>query len=433
VGRGLHGGWYAVWMNAIEDPLVRASRLFRESFGREPTHAAVAPGRVNLIGEHTDYNGGLVLPIAIDRACAAVGAFGDEPGMVRLVSGDVMEEVEGVGARAMFAAHHALEPENFAGGGGAGVSRPVRWWSYVAGVIGEHARLVNECPPPGVSWPHASDIAICSSVPSGSGLSSSAALEVAVLMLIEQISKPPMQLHPAARIEVCRAAEHKYARVPCGVMDQTIACLGKAGHAVLIDCKSGETEVLAMPGGVSVVVFDSGVRHSLAGGEYAKRRAACEAAAKGLGVAMLRDATIEDLIERRSALSEEEFKAAKHVILEIGRTQEAAEILRAGAGRDGLRRLGVLMNESHFSLKDEFRVSCEELDVLAAAARSFAGVYGARMTGGGFGGCVIALCDAGAAKSAREAVGLAFRTKYGRDCESYVTAAGEGARVVAVA
>lgn len=421
---------YAVVMEPTGDPLARAIGLFRESFGREPTHAAYAPGRVNLIGEHTDYNAGLVLPMAIDRGCAAVGAFGEEAGLVRVVSGDVTQTVDGIGGRAAFAARHALDPANFPDHRDG----RTRWWHYVAGVLGEHARIVNEAAPPGCSWPQAADIAIASSVPAGSGLSSSAALEVAVEMLVEQISKPGATLHPTLRVRICREAEHRYAHVPCGVMDQTIACLGRAGHALLIDCRAGdgaaEPAAVAIPDGARVVVFDSGVRHALGAGdgEYAKRREACESAARSLGVATLRDATIEMVVEHKATLGDERFRAAKHVVTEIGRTAEAASALGSG----DLRRVGELMNGSHASLRDEFRVSCPELDLIAAAAQASPGVFGARITGAGFGGCAVALCDASAAETVRATVSAAFRGRFGRDIASFVTHACDGARVASV-
>jgi galactokinase len=399
--------------------LERAVGAFRKRLGRAPEWAAVAPGRVNLIGEHTDYNGGFVLPIAIDRVCAAVGGRGWEMGRTRVLAVDLGEE-----------ASLDASAEPVAGDGSLGTVRAGSWISYVAGVIAQYQRLggADGDGAGGLAAGEELDIAVSSSVPLGSGLSSSAALEVAVATLLEQAWM--IEVRARTKALLCQRAEQEFAGVPCGIMDQFVSVMGRRGCALLIDCRSEETRAVPMPpeSEAVVVVMDTGVRHALggAGGEYAKRRAACERAAGKLGVRLLRDAD-EGMVERgRAVLSDEEWRCARHVVGENRRTVEAAGALERG----DLAAVGRLMNESHESLRGDYRVSCAELDTVVEAARGAEGVFGARMTGGGFGGCAVAVVRPGALGGVVGAVAQEYRARHGCECRLFVTAACEGARAI---
>lgn len=384
----------------IAPVLARAAAAFRAQFGNEPTWAAAAPGRVNLIGEHTDYNGGFVLPIAIDRVCVAVGGL--NPRESRVYTAD-LDRAGAFDTRAPI----ALKKE----GAASGIERG-SWLSYVAGVMaqfqrpgwtgfsetgrGHLARVEVQSPRnrdrEGAESPAIPnlDIAIASSVPVGSGLSSSAAIEVATATLLEQALG--VTLDPKSKALLCQRAEHEFAGVPCGIMDQFISVMGREHHALLIDCRSQEARPVPMPDGAVIVVMNTNIRHALAGGEYAKRRATCAAAAIKLGVRELRDADVRALSASEGSLSAQETRCARHVITENTRTLAAAEALRA---RD-LSAFGQFMLDSHASLRDDYEVSCPELDTLVELAMKVPGVFGARMTGGGFGGCAVAMTEPGA-------------------------------------
>uniref|UniRef100_A0A8C4UPJ2 Galactokinase n=1 Tax=Falco tinnunculus TaxID=100819 RepID=A0A8C4UPJ2_FALTI len=261
-----------------------------------------------------------------------------------------------------------------------------RWANYIKGVI-QHYR---GGPVPGFSAVIASDI------PLGGGLSSSAALEVATYTFLQQLCPDDSDL--VAKALACQKAEHTFAGMPCGIMDQFISVMGKEGHALLIDCRSLETTLVPLTdASLAVLITNSNVRHTLTGSEYPTRRRQCEEAAAALGKASLRDATMAELEAARSRLGEEVYRRARHVIGEIARTVQAAQALQ---DRD-YRMFGRLMVESHNSLRDDYEVSCPELDELVAAALEVDGVYGSRMTGGGFGGCTVTLLEAGAAERAQ--------------------------------
>ncbi|HEX7009013.1 MAG TPA: galactokinase, partial [Phycisphaeraceae bacterium] len=348
----------------IHDQLERAVASFRKMFGREPTCAAAAPGRVNLIGEHTDYNDGFVLPMAIERQTLIVAApRADQE--AHLVS-------TGVDSRAVFPVSPDLQP-----------GQPA-WANYVRGVV--HGCLTRGLSVSGF------DALIDSTVPTGAGLSSSAALEVAAATLIEALTG--QRLDPVDKALLCQQAEHTFAGMPCGIMDQFISALGQAGQALLIDCRSHQTRAVPMDDpALAVLIVDSKVKHELTGGEYAQRRAQCEAAARALEVSALRDATLEQLAQAYADEDQVEYRRARHVIRENQRTLDFAD---AAAARDWAKA-GQLMFESHASLRDDFEVSCPELDLLVelAAARVDRGqVWGSRMTGGGFGGCTVSLVRA---------------------------------------
>jgi galactokinase len=339
--------------------------LFAARFSLMPAVDAWASGRVNLIGDHVDYQGGIVLPMPIGLGCACAAGPGGEPGRVRLVSTG-FEEAFGCDAL------EALTP---------GLGVPVgHWASYAVGVVAEIAALAGR-EVEGV------DLALAGSVPVGSGLSSSAAVEVAVARAVCGVWG--VELEPMDLARLCQRAEHRFAGAPCGLMDQATAMVGRSGHLLRLDCRDGSFDHVALPKGAAVFVLDTGVRHAVADGAYAARRAAAERAAAMLGVRTLRDAVGMDL----SGLPDVERDAATHVTGEIGRVEAASVALGAG----DLRLVGRLMDASHESLRDVYRVSCPELDAAVEAARAAPGVFGARMTGAGFGGCAVALVDARAA------------------------------------
>lgn len=345
----------------------RAVERFRRYFGASPCWVAAAPGRVNLIGEHTDYNAGLVLPMAIDRWCLAVARPASES-RSRIRAHDLKET-------AQLSLSELLErgPEPRSGMPG--------WASYVAGAIIEHAGAL------GVSQLPELDLLITSTVPSGGGLSSSAALETAGAIVLE--AAVGRKADPIDRALSCQRAEHLWAGVPCGLMDQIASSCGVEDHALLIDCRDSSVSPTPLPteSEAVILVVNSGVHHELASGEYARRRAACERAAAKLGVSSLRE--LEGGGGTRSALlDDEESRCVRHVVTEIERVHAAAAALGAG----DLERFGRLMLESHTSLRDDYRVSCRELDEIVELAMGVDGVLGVRMTGGGFGGCAVVLC-----------------------------------------
>jgi len=350
-------------------------RLFEGHFGRQASGIGCAPGRVNLIGEHVDYCGGLVLPIALERITAVAASTREGHDGVEVVSeagpvhGGVNVYVQGVAAL----------------------------WQERLGMKGGEGGL---------------QVAVASDVPLGAGLSSSAALEVATASALSRVwgwwgNQAQVEGRWREVTALCRRAEHEYAGVPCGIMDQYVSVYGARGHAILIDCEEkceGKVEHRVVPLGVKgknvrVVVADCGVRHALNDGGYAQRRRSCERAfaeiqrvaresGAGQGPVNLRRSSLEDLA-RAKGLDQEAIGCATHVIQECQRTIEAADALASG----DLARAGRCVNASHESLRNLFKVSCLELDRLVEVARSLRGVVGARMTGGGFGGCIVALID----------------------------------------
>lgn len=346
------------------DDLERAGALFAARFSSDPVALAWAPGRINLIGDHVDYQDGVVLPMPIGLGCGCAAGPPGEPGRVRVVS-SAFDGVFSCDAR------DATTP---------GLGVPVgHWASYAVGVAAELAALAGR-------GDAGADLALAASVPAGSGLSSSAAVEVAVARALTGLWG--VAIDPMEMVRLCQRAEHRFAGAPCGMMDQAVAVLGRPGYLLRLDCRDERCEHIPIPDDAALVVADTGVRHAVAGGAYASRRAAAERAASMLGVGTLREAAGADL----SGLPAAERDAATHVIGEIGRVEAACTALQAG----DLAWVGRLMDASHASLRDVYRVSCTELDAAVEAARGLDGVYGARMTGAGFGGCVVVLADADA-------------------------------------
>ena len=357
-----------------------------------------APGRVNVIGEHTDYNDGFVMPAAIGfYTWIAASARPDRTLHVR--SEEFHETID-------------LPLDSLSG-------PPRKHWSdFVRGVA---AVLQSK----GVVLSGASLI-IQGQVPMGAGLSSSAALEVATglaLLGISQKEVPPLDL-----VKICQRAEHEYVGTRCGIMDQFIAVFASSGHALMIDCRSLESESLSIPDDARLVICNSMVKHELASGEYNRRREECEAGVKVFRknsptVHALRDVNLEDLANHAAELTDVVYRRCRHVISENQRVLDAAEALRAS----DLGRFGRLMYESHRSLQQDYEVSSGELDMLVDIASGCEGVYGSRMTGGGFGGCTITLVGSNSVEIFREKIIQKYKEKTGITPDLYICSAAEGA------
>jgi galactokinase len=381
-----------------------AAEHFIKTYGHAPRWIAAAPGRVNVIGEHTDYNDGFVLPMAIELYTVIAAAPSD-------------------GGAAQVRFHSS---GNFSGPAVVDLSKPLQpfpkgaWANYPAGVLAGFAER-------GI-FPGGFDALIYSTVPSGGGLSSSAALEVATATLLEAMTRKT--LDPVEKALLCQQAEHEYAGVPCGIMDQFISVMGRKDHLLLLDCRSRHTELIAMSDpAVALLVTNTNVKHELGSGQYAQRRAQCEAAAKILGVPSLRDATPAALQKAAGAMEDVVFRRARHVISEIERTPLAARALAAS----DWAAAGQLMYGSHYSLRDDYEVSCAELDAVVEIAQAIGekgGVYGCRMTGGGFGGCTVALVKAKAVSAIKRKIAADYKRKTGIEATMFVTRPAAGATVL---
>jgi galactokinase len=346
----------------IFDNLVeRTAKCFAKCFDEPPQHVAVAPGRVNVIGEHTDYNDGFVLPMAIEKYTAMAGSRNTQRKII--LHTVTLGETAEIGLRG---AVRRGEPA---------------WSNYVRGVVAGFQRLGLD--------PGGFDSVIDSDVPVGGGLSSSAALEVATATLIEAMLGK--KLDPVDKALLCQKAEHEFAGVPCGIMDQFTSVLADNSHLLLLDCRSHHTKLVPFTdASLSVLIINTNVRHKHASGAYAQRRAQCEEAARALKVKALRDVSLADLKAAGKRLDPVVFRRARHVITENERTEQAARCFAAG----DWARVGQLMYASHVSLREDYEVSCPELDIVVEIAREIGprgGVFGCRMTGGGFGGCAVAL------------------------------------------
>jgi len=376
---------------------------FAKAYGHGPRWIAAAPGRVNVIGEHTDYNEGFVLPMAIERytvIAAAPAAAGAPRVQLRSLENDEAKMID---------LSKPLQP--FARG---------TWANYPAGVLAGF--LARGIPLNGF------DAMIHSTVPLGGGLSSSAALEVATATLLEAMTG--RTLEPVEKALLCQQAEHQYAGVPCGIMDQFISVMGRQDHLLLLDCRSRQTELVPMSDpSVALLVINTNVKHELGSGEYAKRRAQCEAAAKVLGISSLRDATAVALQQAKNRMEDVMFRRARHVIGEIERTTQAAQAIRNSHWPE----VGQLMYASHYSLRDNYEVSCTELDAVVEIARGIGpqgGVYGCRMTGGGFGGCTVALVKTDAVDALTRKISEDYQRKTGIEASLFVSRPAAGATIL---
>jgi galactokinase len=386
-------------MMAPKAPGAAASRAFAATFGRSPAVLASAPGRVNLIGEHTDYNDGLVLPFAIERRTwCALASRSDGILRVTTTLNDAVVEL-GI---------DDLDPANLAG-----------WSAYVFGVVWalrEHGIDVGAR--------GGLDIAVASDVPLGAGLSSSAALECAVAVAIDAEWGLGLERDVLARI--CQRAENDAVGAPTGIMDQTASLLGQAGHGVLLDCRDNHSQIVPLrfaENGLDVMVIDTRVTHEHATGGYAERRASCDRGAATLGVSSLRDLSVADLGRAQAVLDDETFRRVRHVVTENDRVLAAARTLAT----DGPRAIGPLLLASHASMRDDFEISVPELDRAVEAAME-GGAIGARMTGGGFGGSAIALVPRESFESAEAAVLSAFEASGFREPHIFSVVPSDGAR-----
>lgn len=368
------------------------------ALGRAPEWIVSAPGRVNLIGEHVDYCDGFVLPMAVERRCviAAVPMAGTVARIKTLTLG---------------------ESTTIELGTAPAVSKG--WENYVRGVIAGFMARGAEL--------SGFDAVVHSDVPLGCGLSSSASIEVATATLLEAMLRDPMDL--LEKSELCQRAEHDYAGVPCGLMDQYASVNARRDHLMLLDCRSKQSrQVPFSDPDLQVLVINTNVKRKLVDGEYARRRSQCEAAAAAMGVGSLRDATMAQLDAARDGMDELAYRRGRHVISEIGRTQTAA----AAISESDWVRTGELMYASHDSLRDDFEVSCAELDVVVGVARKLgakAGVYGCRMTGAGFGGAAVALVRTADAREIETLIHRRYREKTGLDPHIFASRPAPGATI----
>jgi galactokinase len=380
--------------------MIDAARIhakFVSRFNYAPALIVRAPGRVNLIGEHTDYNDGFVLPAAIDRA-TFIAASPRTDKRVRVLAADLNEEDE-----------FGIDQIERSG------MRP--WSNYIRGMIKAlmtAGHVIN-----------GADMVVASSVPRGAGLSSSAALEVAtgyVFQLFHNLNILGEELALMAQ-----ATENHFVGVNCGIMDQFIVTLGQANHALLIDCRDLNYQAVPLPTGVSVVICDSHIERTLAGSAYNQRRAECEQAVEILkqqlpGIKALRDVTSAQLQAHGHLLSPVVRQRARHVISENERVIAGVNTLQAG----NIAEFGRLMNASHASLRDDYAVSIPEMDALVASAQRVSGCYGSRLTGAGFGGCTVSLVANEAVERFRHEVAAAYLASTGRSATIYVTQAADG-------
>lgn len=414
-----------------------AKSLFATHFPDQTASAiAVAPGRVNLIGEHTDYTGGFVLPFAIDYSTVVLGCgtvsveegIGERTATIQFVSDKSPDAIE------RFDISESSQPP-----------AETKWTTYVVGTVYQYLTDL-----PSSSSHLDLMFTISGDVPLGSGLSSSASLEVSVARFVEAIMgedafssedndrKSPTKL----RALRCQKAENEWCHSPCGIMDQAVSSAAKAGSLILIDCRSltfSETNMVSggdeddddsMP---ILVVANSNVQHDIAGGEYPVRVAQCKTATEALqkvnnDIESLRDATPEDVETAREYMDETSYKRAKHVTTENERTLQAKEDLERG----DWTKVGELMNESHASMRDDYEVSCEEVDMLVEIAQQFPGVYGSRLTGGGFGGCTVTLVEKDQAQALMAHMQEEYKERTGKHCPCFETKPSRGAHLLSI-
>ena len=385
---------------SLDQMAEHSAALFVRCFGHEPRWTVAAPGRVNLIGEHTDYNEGFVLPMAIERHMVMVADRNpDRQAVLHSVT---------TGETATFSLRPPVQPG------------PPAWSNYVRGVVAgfqQRGRKVSGF-----------DAVIDSALPYGGGLASSAALEVATATLLETLGGAA--LDPIEKALLCQQAEHEFAGVPCGIMDQFTSILGRSDHALLLDCRSRTATPVPMTDPtVTVLIVNTHVRHKLADGEYAKRRSECQAAALWLGVPALRDAGLKALEAAQRKLDPVVFRRARHVVTENERTLQFARALQAA----DWETVGQLMYASHASLRDDYQVSCPELDTIVEIAKSIPakdGMIGCRMTGGGFGGCAVCLVKTDAVQRLTRTIAEAYERKTRTQPTIFSSRPAAGARVL---
>jgi len=376
-----------------------AKQAFETIFGQPPAAVIQSPGRINLIGEHVDYLDGLVMPVAIDRHVHMAVS----PGKNQTCR--VWSELSG--GEPVEISMDKLEP------------RSDSWLNYIIGVL---ALLRDR----GTRIP-TFDAAITADLPTGAGLSSSAALETATALSVETLTGEEM--NPIKRAKLCQQAEHDFAGVPCGIMDQLAAGAGRAGHALQIDCRDLQIQLVPIPDDMAILVTDTQVKHSLGDGEYRKRSEDCEKALDILGVDSLRDADLSLVESGRDRLGDQLFRRARHAVTEMERVRQFTRALESSDAAT----IGQLMLASHESLRNDFDVSCDELDVLVEAAYDFGperGLFGSRMTGGGFGGSTISLVRKDAAGELKQHLQSAFLKHFKHEVNPFITQAVDGATII---
>ena len=381
-------------MMVHSSPRERVLKVFEEEYGNAPEYLVQAPGRVNLIGEHTDYNDGYVLPLAIDRAVWIALSAIPEP-EIRLHSLDFDQGIRVPFDRAL--------------------TRGEGWPEYLKGLINIYKKSKLEL----FGWKGV----MAGNVPIGAGLSSSAALELALTRAFGTVGH--WNWNPSQMASICQLAENEWVGMNCGIMDQMISASGRAGHVLLLDCRSLKTIHVPLPETVRVVILDTDTRRGLVDSAYNERRSQCESVASYFGVKALRDVSIEELEGSKAKLDPLEFRRARHVIRENGRVLDCTEALRLG----NLDRVGELMIASHISLRDDFEVSSEALDLIAECARKAQGCYGSRMTGAGFGGCAVALVNTKSIDAFVEQLLKDYVEASDRKAHLYVCSPSDGASV----
>jgi galactokinase len=376
---------------------------FAGRFGEPPLGVARAPGRVNLIGEHTDYNDGFVLPLAIDRAIW-IAFRPREDGRV------VVDSVD-------FEEHREFSLSELSREGGTLNNQGSGWIEYLKAVAWSLQHAGYELK----GW----EGVLQGDVPVGAGLSSSAALEIATARTFAAVAE--LDWDPPTMAKLAQRAENQWVGVNCGIMDQLISAAGQAGHALLIDCRSLATRPVRFPPGVAVVILDTATRRGLVDSAYNERRAQCETAARFFGKGALRDVDLETFERHSADLEEPARRRALHVITENSRTLQAVDAMERGE----LSALGVLMSKSHASLRDDYEVSSDALNAMVESATAHEACFGARMTGAGFGGCAVALVEAEAADHFAQTVAADYQQKTGHTPAVYVCQATQGAEVFA--
>lgn len=389
----------------MHDHAAQAKEHFARHFSAHGRiHVIRAPGRVNLIGEHTDYNDGFVCPMAIEPNVLLICRARDD-GMVHVRSSAFPEALE------TFGVEKTVEK-----------AKKGAWSNYVRGP----AAMLRNKGVPMVGM----DCFITNTLPTGSGLSSSAAMEVGSMLALLTLSGNEMA--PQEMALLCQKAEHEYADVPCGIMDQTIVAGGQAGHAMLLDCRDLSQRFIPVdPKDLRVVIVNSNVKHALVGGEYAERRSQCEAGVKHFrsanpSIVALRDVTIQQVLDAQAKLDDVVFRRCRHVVTENARCEQFGEHME----RQNYEAAGALMAQSHASLRDDYEVSTRELDFLVETALKLKGVYGSRMTGGGFGGCTVSLVQPRAVEGFAEQIRAAYLKQFDITPDVIVTTATDGASVV---
>jgi galactokinase len=382
--------------NELESRIKTLDSVFTNSFGHAPSRHFQAPGRVNLIGEHTDYNDGFVLPCAIDyQTLVAVAPRDDQT--VRVVALDYENQQD------KFSLSSDIQPHS-----------SQLWSNYVRGVI-KHLQLQGMAI-------NGADLAITGNVPQGAGLSSSASLEVVIGETFRQLYQLPMSNSDVALNG--QAAENQFVGCNCGIMDQMVSACGAEHHALLLDCRSLDTQLISMPESLSVMIINSNVKRGLVDSEYNTRRLQCEEAARILGIKALRDISLTDLQNQKDKLSELVYRRAQHVVSDSERTLLAADALR----NNDISTLSRLMAESHHSMRDDFQITVAPIDYIVELLSGYLGKNGGvRMTGGGFGGCVVALMPHNLVDGAIQLLAEKYQIKTGIKEDIYICKASNGA------